>query len=583
MIIFYADAGWELDLTGTKITLVEENSLFHDYFVKNYSLPFITNVEKMTDDQLRFLHLDNVGLSTARYPGNLFVDNKFSRGYLTVQSVQGKNIKGIIYHGATALPVLETKLSDLPFPIVKFPSATVFAKTTASQQFPDVGFNFPMIIDEEFKSNTYYDAFEGIINKFENGNYVVNSIVNNEVLNKNVLTPFPYIMEILKVGFESAGLLINGDFVNDKANEKLIWDTSMYLESYSLASIDEHIFAASNDEYIFEGETFSEWSKTFSATVVGTYKLKILLNIPNNITIKSFKITHAGNEIYSNASYVINEELEISIPDSGSFGDIDVKLITLQNEINLTEYNKFNFETSSDKLNVYPNSFSLAQVMPDMTFGAFLNKLRKWLGLRIVPEQSIVRIDYIVNKFRETQFDDKSKYEISQPLKEPSKIKVYKLLYTEDDFILIDASGQMFDASSYTSSEIELIDMGVKTLPIGDSDGIFTAKRSEGDPDFKILMYDGLQTVSNLPLTLGEVSNRNFKLPEIFNMFHLPWYRFLLNSITITDKFECDTIEDFDINEGQYKYSQKHIYYKITKSRKSEKVYEVTCIGKTLN
>lgn len=583
MIKFYADNGWELDLTGTKITLVEENSLFYDYFVKNYSLPFVTNVEKLTNDQLRFLHLDNVRLSTARYPGNLFIDNKFSRGYLTIQSVQGKKIKGIVYHGATALPVLETKLADLPFPINTFQSATVFAKATASQQYPDIGFNFPMIIDQEFKSNTYYEKFEGVINNFENGNYVTNVIIDSEIHNKNVLTPFPYIMEILKVGFASAGLSIIGDFVNDKVNEKLIWDTSKYIQRYSLASIDEHIFSTSNDEYIFEEETLSEWVKTFSAQIVGTYKLKILLNIPGSVTIKSFTITHLGTEIYNNATNVINEELEISVPDSGSFGDIEVVLITLQSEIDLSPFNKFNFETSSDKLNVFPNSFSLSQVMPDMTFGTFLNKLRKWLGLKIVPSQNMVQIDYIENKFRNTLFKDKSKYEITHPLKEPSSIKLYKLQYSSDDFMFFDASGQIYDSRAYVSSEIKPIEMGVKILPIDELNGVFTAKRSEDDSEFKILIYDGLQTASNLPITVGDINGRNFKLPEIANLRHKNWVLFLLNAITFTDEFECDTVEEFDINEGQYKYNQKHIYTKISKTRKSEKIYKVVCTSKTLN
>lgn len=587
MIIFYADAGFELDLTGTSISLVEENDLFFDYFVKDYSLPFTTNIEKFTPEQIRFLHLDNVKLSEAHYPGKFFVDNKYRNGYLKVLSIQGKKITGIIYHGSTTIPLLETKLADLPFPIINAGTLKTHAESVITKKYPDVDYNFPMIIDEEFVKETNYDEFLGIINNYENGSFIFNNtaLVDGEtvIYNKNVLTPFPYIMGILKLGFESAGLLMNGDFFQDKVNEKLIWDTSKYIEKFSISSEASHSFTTPTDEYIDNGEIISEFTKQFNAAITGTYKLKLLLNLPSDVVVKSFKITHNGTEIYTNASNIINEEIDINVSDASMFGPVVVELKTLQLNFSIEEYNKLDFETSENKLNVFPSTFSLSQVMPDMTFGTFLNKLKKWLKHKTVITNNVIRIDYIDAVLAETRFTDKSKFEITEPLKVPSAIKIYKLQYSETDYMYVDATGQVYDTTIYSSNEIETIDIGVTILPIEEFNSIFTSSRNDVDSDFKLLLYDGLQTGDNLPLAVETVLGRNFKLPEIYTLFYSKWLKFLLNAITFTDQFDCDVSEEFDINEGQLKHNQKQIFTKITKTRKGEKLWQISCESKTFN
>lgn len=587
MIIFYADAGFELDLTGTSISLVEENDMFFDYFIKDYSLPFTTNIKNFTNEQIRFLHLDNVKLSDSHYYGKLFVDNKYHNGYLIIKSIKGKQIKGIIYHGSTTIPLLETKLADLPFPIVNNGTLKTHAEGIITKQYPDVGYNFPMIIDDDFIKETNYDEFLGIINNYESGGFIINTtaIVDSEtvIYNKNVLTPFPYIMEILRVGFESAGLLTNGDFFQDKVNEKLIWDTSKYTQKFSTESEDSDSFTTSTDEYIDDGEIISEFTTQFNAAITGTYKLKMLLNLPVNITVKSFKIYHLGNLIYTNASNVINENIDINIDDSSKFGVVLVELITLQVDYSINDYNQFDFTSSENKLNIFQSRFSLSEVMPDMTFGQFLNKLKIWFKLKIVISANVIRIDYVNTVLSETRFTDKSKYEITEPLKEPSLIKIYKLQYNKNNYMYVDATGQVYNPNIYSSNEIETIDIGLKILPIEELTGVFTAKRSPDDPDFKILLYDGLQTANNLPITVETVLGRNFKLTEIHTLFYSKWIRFLLNAISFTDSFQCDLSEDFEINEGQLKYNQKHIFTKIIKNRKGEKLWKISCESKTFN
>lgn len=581
MIIFYADAGFQLDLTGTGITLVEENDMFNDYFTKDYSLPFEAIIEKFSDEQIRFLHFENVKLSDARYPGHLFVDSKYRRGYLVIKSVQGKEIKGIVYYGGTAIPLLETKLPDLPFPINQFASMAAHAKDVISKQYPDVGYNFPMIIDEEFSSNTGYDKFQGIINNYESGLFVTNSIVqeNGEsvIYNRNVVTPYPYIMEILRLGFASVGIEINGDFVNDKVNEKVIWDTSKYLERFSTATEDDHIFEESTDEYVEDGEVVSEFVHQFNIVLIGTFKLKMLLNLPQDIVVKSFQVLHNGGQVYFSQVNNINKEIEINVSDNSMLGDIKIKLKTAQIDFSISDFNQFEIETNLDKLNIFHGSFRLGQVLPDITFAAFLKKLKTAFNLKIVLDGNVARIDYVDRALKETQYANKTAYEIAEPLKEPSAIKLYKLIYNSNESMYVGSSGEVFNHNQYGKQEIGEFDLNMKVLPISNLNGVFTAKRSKEDPDFKLILYDGLQTANNLPVAVETVLGRTFKLPEVYSLFYKSWIHFLLNSVSFTDKFECDVMEEFDINQGQFKYNAKHIFTRISKTRKSERIWEIEC------
>ena len=305
------------------------------------------------------------------------------------------------------------------------------------------------------------------------------------------------------------------------------------------------------------------------------------MNLPSEVNVISFTITHQNNVLFSSNLNNINEELKIPIADAQSLGQIEVKLITESTEIDLTDFNQFDFETESDKLNVFPATFTMAELMPDITFATLLNKLRKWLNVKTVITGNVARLDYVDKQLQETHFADKSGFEIEEPLKETNPIKLYKLQYNKNNFIYIDQNGQAYNPEDYTSQEIETISFDIKLMPIKSfSSSVFTAKRFDSDPNFRVLLYDGLQ--NNLPVAVESVYGRSLKLREIYETRYKKWIDFLLKAITYTDEFEADTTESFVINEGQYKYNQKHLFEKITKKRISENVWKYTVRSKTI-
>jgi len=70
-----------------------------------------------------------------------------------------------------------------------------------------------------------FDAFEGVINLFESGVFVENTFdtETNIASNRTVLQPFPYVLHVLKVGFEDVGFTLSGDILADEKLQKLLF------------------------------------------------------------------------------------------------------------------------------------------------------------------------------------------------------------------------------------------------------------------------------------------------------------------------------------------------------------------------
>ncbi|WP_282037300.1 hypothetical protein, partial [Aquimarina algiphila] len=154
------------------------------------------------------------------------------------------------------------------------------------------------------------------------------------------------------------------------------------------------------------------------------------------------------------------------------------------------------------RLNVFPDSFSIADVLPDMTFSAFLNKLKNWLNLDIDFKHDTVTIDYVEEKFVETSFRDESHLEAEKYIKKSNQNKAY-VLKDSRETIHINKDGVVSDIAAYKDENVNTIDTGVDIMKIEKKNSVFTARRREGS-DFRILLYDGLK--NGLPVTVSAIN-----------------------------------------------------------------------------
>lgn len=581
MIVFYGD-NFELNLTKTKVTLIEENPLFYDYIVKKYSWPFSKHIDDDTSKKLGFLGLENAANYQTRFYGNLLIDNKFEKAYFIITEFRNKTLKGTLYYGAESIALLDTPLKDLPFSVISTTSLAIHAKETISKSYPEVGYNFPMIINEDFKSKSKYDGFMGIVNNYDNGYFLSNhnALIDNVVIafNKNILVPYPYLMEILKVGFASENMIMQGSFVSDTSNEKLMVYTDKYLEKFASDLPDGFQFTSAS-EVFDSGIVTATFNKPYQLNQKGSYAIDMFFNIPTNLKVKEFSATKEDKVYFSSSSNVVNESFIVNIEGNQDYGHLNFKLVLEKTTNNpsdgigdISAFNNFRFNLLDGSLNEFPNSFSLAEIMPDITFGSLLNKLKNWLNLEITFNKNVVNIDYIESKFLNVPLKDETHLEEENPHIKFNQNKIYKLIHSSEEKI-ISKKGVVNSTVGYRQKDIIEITSEVSMLPVVSKDDVFTAKIEEVQ-GVQLFLFNGLK--DEKPIAVSSLGDRNFNLSEIYNRYWKKWLTFRLNSETIKDKFKTDELEEFNISGGRFKYNKKQLYKKIKRTRNSENEWSIT-------
>ncbi|WP_370407973.1 hypothetical protein [Tenacibaculum dicentrarchi] len=578
---------FRLDLSEVNITLVEENPLFFNYFVKKYTWPFRKKLDAEISEKLGFLDLDNVTNYTTKFYGTLRIDDVFNDAYLIISQLNEDSLQGSIYYGKETRGLFSEKLSKLPFPLINTDNIINHAKKTITKAYPDVGYNFPMIFDANFKENSKYEQFEGIVNNYEKDNFKTNYIGTVEgdtvIYNRNLIVPMPYLMEVLKVGFASDDIIMNGSFVSDQANNKILLYTDKYLEKFDTGHSSVFGFKTTSEVWSDNLITANHY-KSYPITQIGTYTLKLLMDLPDYIDVDEFKVTHNDGVVFSSNGNSIDETLIINV-EGGHKGRIHfylkIKKTTEDSSDgigDISAYNNISFDLTDGELNVFPNTFSLSQVMPDITFGAFLNKIKNWLNLEITFDKNVVNINYIEQKFLETDLKDESHLEPINVSRVFNQNKLYELKDRLNE-LYISSDGLQDDSQGYKSEDITSIDVGFKKMRRTSLNGVFTATKSKEDK-FAFLLYDGL--VDGKPLAVDNIGGRNFTLTENYERNWRKWLHFRLNSETYKDKFPAHILEDFQISAGRFKYNKKHLYKSIKKKRISNNHWQLDVESETM-
>lgn len=580
MIVFYG-SDFELNVTNFNIKFIEESAFFFKSFFKNYTLPFTMPLDDETSIKLGLIDVSNISNYKVKHEGKLLIDTKFYDAFFILE-IRNEELEGSFFFGKENLPVLEKSLKEIPFPTITTSNMNSLINSYIDKSWPEVPCNFPMVYDDDFSKTTNYDAFEGVVNKRVGGALVYNTLdVDDNLLNKNIVTPFPYILEILKRGFLSENRSLVGGFVNKKENAHLLLDSKLHLEKFSSTTSQDIQFKTHTDQYLDNGVFISEFKDESLITTSGTYNIKISINLPSDIIVTSFQLVQDTTVIFESTSRAIQKDLAINIENFTSNVNVYYILKLEGNVGSIEDYNNISFEKGEGKLNVFKNTFSLAEIVPDMTFGGFLEKLKNWLNLKFTIQNSYVKIDYVEELFDVVDFKDETQFEIKTPRIEFNQTKRFQLTteypYSE---IIVDKTGLNTNIYDIRKEDITTIETGVSIYPIEERNSIFTAVRNK-EAKFGILLYNGKDANNNAVVT-SNVEGKSFSLQEIYTKYWAKWLYFRLNSETYKDKFTAHSLEDFSTLVGRFKYNKKHLIKKITKSRISEEHYLYEIESETL-
>lgn len=574
MIVFYSDDN-AFDFSHLKIKFVEENSIFSNNLFSKYTLPFQIPPDSEILASLGNLGINNISDYSVKLEGKLFVDTQFYESYLILESKKTM-IEGTLFYGQETLSFLENKLSEFPFPTITTEVLTNHAKDVITKGYPEVGYNFPMVFDDNQKESSGYSSFEGTVNKYVASDFVTNTTdgPTGDALNKNIMVPFPYILEILKHCFASAGFDITGTFVNDPRSRFLLLDVKKHLEYLESLNEESYNLINSTSQTIVNDVTINEYKKTHNISTIGTYHLQISMSLPFDFEVESFEVYEDSKLIFFTNSNSFSKELIFNKTDDSFLTDIDVVLKIKEVNVNIESYNNFRFFLKeSNKVNTFKDDFSLNEVLPDISFGDFLLKLKNWLNLKIDISSNFVSLDYVEQHVSSLDFIDFSEYEIKHPKIDFNQNNVFEISEAEEKLI-INAQGLNQNRSKGVRNEDLIpLELPAKTYKVENREGVTTQLR-DSDSEFGILIYTGLDANSK-PTCTNNIDGFNYSLQSVYNEFWKKWLHFRTNSEEYKETYTANVFHSINIDKGVYKYNKKFLVKKITKTRISKDNYSV--------
>ena len=593
MIILQTDK-FQIDLSAYGVSLNEESDLFNDNINRNYSLPFPIKYDADLLSKLGLANLDNITNVETKIKCQLVLPDRFYPATLFLGRIKGQHIECNLTYGNDNLKEYDIPLKDLPWPtIIIAGDLTVLANLKKMQDWPRAGYQFPMLYKPEIREKSNYERFEGFVNNHNGEGYLKNEIDSSGIepayINRNVMAPFPYLLEILTFGFGLAGKKVFGDVLEDPVKQKVLYAPKNFMEKFRGSDFEEFSFDKPTTTEISYAY-FSVYSKTFVPTQVGTYEISFGINLdPVLARIFEFNIFRvdalSGKEtnIYKSISrdnrVRIEDKLSINVAVGDQYDPVRVELKIPYTSESIQAYNSFEWNFTGGKLNQFPSSFSLAAFMPDMTFGEFVNALKNWWNFEVDIQDRYVEINYVQESVLKRRKEKHSHLEIPEPYKQHNSNRFYKLSYANGEKIFYTKNGQLFSEIDEKGDEVIEIKMEVQPLVVEQNENIITAVSPEENSELDFVLYDG-PAKSGRP-TCSSALRRAMQLQSIFDDHWVQWIRFRIFSKTFKETFECSVHQRINIDELSVKYNELHVIKKLNRKYLSENLMKVDLESET--
>ena len=590
MIQFQGDK-FQLDLTSYGVTLNEENDIFTDSINKNYSLPFTIMADTEILEKLGLPTLENIRNVDVVYPGNILLANGFLPAKLFLGEVWKNNIEANITFGAAELAIYATKIKDLPWPTQLAPNILTFAKSILNKSWPEVGFNFPMVYKPSIAKNSNYEGFKGFINNYSSGNFLANYVdesgEEDVYVNQNVMAPFPYLLEILRFGFKTAGKTLVGEVLQNEDLKKAVYIPQNYLErmdgsQYLAFSFD---FRTSIDTVL----GYNIYEQQLVPESVGVYDVSLKVNL-DPVLADYFRLYIYRKDALSQQLRLVqlfqsednrvqlDEKIPVEVSPADALDPIVIIMKLRYTDRNISEFNNFEISFSNGLLNVFPTLFTLSDFVPEMTFGEYVNMLKNWWNIEIDIQERVAVASFLENSIFNKNIRNHEHLETPATKRTSNANRFYKLHYANDERIFFTKKGQIFSDLDDEGSDIIEINMNCQPAVVEMNKNILTAVAPEKESDLDFCVYDGIQNDRpTCPISLS----RKLSLQQVFENWWKTWLIFRVNSYSYKDTFDCSPHEIIQKEELSRKYNELHIIKKLTRKFKNENVMTVDIESET--
>jgi len=616
-------SNFELDLSSKKITDISENPIFSDKFSTKYSYPIEIDLEDDIDIAFGFISFYNSSDPLTLIDVTYVHNDILSPAVLEVEEIQGKKMQITISWGFEEFPSWNKKLSELSLDKFEVTNIYTHAAGIISQTYPAVNYNFPQIHTDKIDTeDDIWFAFEKILNNFKDGSFLENYVDTTEDItyNTNIIQPLPYLVYVLKKGFEDGGYTLDGSFINHPLIKKIClysdatYFTTFEQESYSIMKMSED--ALVSQEEITGTFTISPTFSWQQPTVVvnPSQRVATYISVTNivspgkyritgKITIYSmrfklpyFKIKYRGTVIQSFISYFnlsgfngakIERNIDVVFE---TLSDLEPNEITIESEqypssekvifdININPIRLHNMSGEAIPTVLNPNQIDLTRAVLDITFGDLVTGLKNWFNLNLDYNSTTAYLNFTQEDIDLARLKDFSAFEIMEPLRKLQKGYSYVLKFQdvnskEYSFVPVYHSYDTISNSGYVVNEKTTeIQINGYPLPLAFRNGVQTAHAFEESNDkIQLVIYDGLTSGLNLCKDPNDLL-----LPSVHDNFWKKFFNRRINSQPFTWNFLADSFEilGLSIKDKLSCYSNIHLIKSISKTEIEPEIFEV--------
>jgi hypothetical protein len=618
----FIHSSFELDLSGLKLSDVQQNSFFYDSFFSKYSFPSEIDLEEDLDIATGFISRYTSSPQTY-FEGYYYHNDTVEKAILEIEQMSSK-LSIVIRFGFEELPSFSKKLAELPLEKFNLPTGQdiyAYANSILNQSWPEVNFNFPMVHTNKYDTADYpFDAFEKTINKRVAGQFLKNYYDTTEEVSvtKNIMQPLPNWLYILQAGLLADGYTLAGSILDDELLQKaLLFSTkdyykdnrerieqSLYVKANEYNTLDTSAGTTANPRYLTTYIKEIVVDKPGRYNITGTFTTAkralatnfIKITKPNDAIAEfspgdTFAFQYTNDVVEIDSLRKVDIDVNFTIPNivptgsvmriaMGQFGE------GIVDDRELLELN-INFIASLDSSgNFIPlieneNKIDLTKAVPDITFADYVKVIKNYLNYDITKvENKNIYFDKIPETLTSSEVVDLSDYEIKYPLRKFNQGISFlnKFADVDDekykyDQVFQDMNGVTTSGFTVDDEKTSTIEVNMLPLPIETISDIKTAYSFENnDQKCYLVAYNGLQNSLNI-----SQANTNYLMPNIYNLYWKDWIKFRIFSQQFTWNFLMwnEKYKEIMFNNRIFAYGKHHIVKLLNRTEIQPDLFEV--------
>jgi hypothetical protein len=609
MILKFTCPSFELDFAGKELNIVEENHWFNDQFFTKYSFPFEFDVDEDLDAALQMITHNNAARSAKTFEGFLQKFGGESEAILVIERIQGKKAQGKMRYGLEEFPNYNKKLSELPLEQRNLAEPIAdHALNIINNSWPAVNYNFPQVIADKFDTDSLqWQYFEGIMNNYINGSFVLNEYdaENDEQINRNIMQPLPYLLYVIQQGFADAGLELTGDILSDPEFQHAV--IVMISDYYTSSSVGDREVVMNTSEYdsidIVREIPKGNYTYTTILNEPGRYRISgtVTLRAEYNYGETAIRINNDelifGMRFYSiwaydEKVYSVDKIVEISVDQGAAALNIQSRQLPYSqygdeqnseaNIIDLTITKVAGFDQSGNLVPslIAAQKINLRECVPDMTFGELLKAIKNWRNYDVTIGNGYAEMNKIKKTMDAAVAIDLTDTEVKEPIRNFYQDMTFLLQFQEvnsDEYefakLFVDSSGNRTSSFVKNDNTNEII-INAIPLPIKQVGPISTAHLFIDAKNILALsIYSGLSGGLNACRDTSQLL-----IPAVYESDWKEWIDFRINSEGFEWPFFVDSERAGTITEKSkiHAYSRDFIVRRVSKRNASQNWWEIT-------